>query len=107
MYASYVIVKAAVHSKSLSAMFARIVLQSQVLGVVVVLTFSILGKSSSTLDRGARMDPQVSPLYVSSQDCFVVESASTIRAIRSPAGWVMYSPAKDQRWISGWTTIEQ
>ena len=80
MYASYVIVKAAVHSKSLSAMFARIVLQSQVLRVVVVVTFSFLGKSSSTLDRGARMDPQVSPLYVSSQDCLVVERTSTIRA---------------------------
>ena len=109
MYASYVVVKAAVHSKSLSAMFARIVLKSQVLRVVVVVTFSFLGKSSSTCRLGALMvlNPQVSPLYVSSQDCFVVESASTIRAIRSPAGWVMYSPAKDQRWSSGWTTIEQ
>ena len=60
--------KTVVACKRLSTMFARIVLQSQLLGVVVVLTFSILGKSSSTLDRGALMvlDPQVSPLYVSS-----------------------------------------
>ena len=62
------IVKAAVHSKSLSAMLARIVLQSQVLGVVVVVTFSFLRKSSSTCRIGALMvlDSQVSPLYVSS-----------------------------------------
>ena len=92
MYASYVIVKAAVHSKSLSAMFARIVLQSQVLGVVVVLTFSFLGKSSSTCRIGALMvlDPQVSPLYVSSQDCFVVERASTIRANMVPGACVRF-----------------
>ena len=92
MYASYVIVKAAVHSKSLSAMFARIVLQSQVLGVVVVVTFSFLGKSSSTFRLGALMvlDPQVSPLYVSSQDCFVVESASTIRANMVPGASVRF-----------------
>ena len=90
MYASYVIIKTAVHSKSLSAMFARIVLQSQVLGVVMVVTFSFLGKSSSTLDRGARMDPQVSPLYVSSQDCFIVESASTIGANMVPGASVRF-----------------
>ena len=63
-------------------MFARIVLQSQVLRVVVVVTFSFLGKSSSTCRLGALMvlNPQVSPLYVSSQDCLVVERTSTIRA---------------------------
>ena len=92
MYASYVIVKAAVHSKSLSAMLARIVLQSQVLRVVVVVTFSFLRKSSSTFRLGALMvlDPQVSPLYVSSQDCFVVERASTIRANMVPGASVRF-----------------
>ena len=86
------IVKAAVHSKSLSAMFARIVLQSQVLCVVMVVTFSFLRKSSSTFRIGALMvlDPQVSPLYVSSQDCFVVERASTIRANMVPSASVSF-----------------
>ena len=73
-------------------MFARIVLQSQVLRVVVVVTFSFLGKSSSTYRLGALvvLDPQVSPLYVSSQDCLVVERASTIRANMVPGASVRF-----------------